>query len=259
MSSGSASTIRLELVDEAALPDPRDADERHELRRARVTRAVEGVLEDARARARVRPAPSAPRARCRRRSRRARRDRLPDGDRLGLALRLDRARRPRSRWRDRVARYVVSSVMTPLTGAALCSRAAVFTTSPDAMPSPASGRASSDTSASPVVIPTRSSSPSSIAKSRIASAARTARSGSSSCAVGAPNSAMTASPMNFSTVPPWRSSSARTRSWYGRRSASTSSGSIDSARAVKPTRSQKTTVTTLRSRRDVPPAMGGRV
>ena len=31
---------------------------------------------------------------------------------------------------------------------------------------------------------------------------RTARSGSSSCAVGAPNSAITASPMNFSTVPP---------------------------------------------------------
>ena len=63
-------------------------------------------------------------------------------------------------------------------------------------------------SASPVVIPTRSSRSSSTAKSRIASAARTARSGSSSCAVGAPKSAITASPMNFSTVPPWRSSSA---------------------------------------------------
>ena len=34
--------------------------------------------------------------------------------------------------------------MTPLTGAALWSRAAVFTTSPEAMPSPASGRASSE-------------------------------------------------------------------------------------------------------------------
>ena len=137
----------------------------------------------------------------------------------------------------------------PFTGAALCRRAAVLTTSPEAMPSPASGWASRRTSASPVVIPTRSSRSSSSANSRIASAARTARSGSSSCAVGAPKSAMTASPMNFSTVPPWRSSSARTRSWYGPRSASTSSGSIDSARAVKPTRSQKTTVTTLRSRR----------
>ena len=34
------------------------------------------------------------------------------------------------------------------------------------------------------------------------SAARTARSASSSCAVGAPQTAITASPMNFSTVPP---------------------------------------------------------
>ena len=34
------------------------------------------------------------------------------------------------------------------------------------------------------------------------SAARTARSASSSCATGAPQTAMTASPMNFSTVPP---------------------------------------------------------
>ena len=51
----------------------------------------------------------------------------------------------------------------------------------------------------------------SAATSRIASAARTARSGSSSCATGAPKTAMTASPMNFSTVPPWRSSSCRSR------------------------------------------------
>ena len=34
------------------------------------------------------------------------------------------------------------------------------------------------------------------------SAARTARSASSSCAVGVPQTAITASPMNFSTVPP---------------------------------------------------------
>ena len=89
----------------------------------------------------------------------------------------------------------------------------MFTMSPEAIPSPLSGRASSETSASPVVIPTRtSSSPSSRAQSRIARAARTARSGSSSCASGAPKSAITASPMNFSTVPPWRSNSERRRS-----------------------------------------------
>src|SRR5438093_1101360 len=94
-----------------------------------------------------------------------------------------------------------------------------------------------------------SSSSLSAAQSRIATAARTARSASSSCAAGAPKSAITASPMNFSTVPPKRSSSYRSRSWYGRSIASTSSGSSCSARAVKPTRSAKRTVTTFRSRR----------
>ena len=41
------------------------------------------------------------------------------------------------------------------------------------------------------------------------SAARKALEGSSSCAVGTPNAAMTASPMNFSTVPPSASISSR--------------------------------------------------
>ena len=40
-------------------------------------------------------------------------------------------------------------------------------------------------------------------------AARTARSASSSCETGIPKTAMTASPTNFSTVPPWRSMIAR--------------------------------------------------
>ena len=98
----------------------------------------------------------------------------------------------------------------PFTGAAACSRAAVLTTSPAAMPSPSLGRAPSVTSASPVL--TADPHLQLVAllvatQSRIASAARTARSGSSSCATGAPKSAITASPMNFSTVPPKRSSS----------------------------------------------------
>ena len=84
----------------------------------------------------------------------------------------------------------------------------MLTTSPATMPSPSSGRASTVTSASPVLTAMRTSSlPSSAIPSRIASAARTARSGSSSCATGAPKTAMTASPMNFSTVPPRCSSS----------------------------------------------------
>jgi len=88
----------------------------------------------------------------------------------------------------------------------------VFTTSPAAIPSPAVGRAPRLISASPVLTPIRTwMLLSSRAQSRIASAARTARSGSSSCATGAPNTAITASPMNFSTVPPNRSSSLRRR------------------------------------------------
>ena len=44
---------------------------------------------------------------------------------------------------------------------------------------------------------------------RISTAARTALSASSSWTWGTPKTAMTASPMNFSTVPPWRSIAAR--------------------------------------------------
>src|SRR5215213_5801944 len=134
----------------------------------------------------------------------------------------------------------------PFTGAADWRRAAVLTTSPATRPRSPPGFSSSETSTSPVFSAIRtSSSSSSRIQSRIASAARTARSGSSSWATGAPKTAITASPMNFSTVPPRCSSSERRRSWNGRRIASTSSGSSVSARAVKPTR----TVTTLRSRR----------
>jgi len=42
-------------------------------------------------------------------------------------------------------------------------------------------------------------------RERMRRAARTARSASSSCATGTPKTAMTASPMNFSTVPPYAS------------------------------------------------------
>ncbi len=114
-----------------------------------------------------------------------------------------------------VARYVDSPTRIPSTGAADCKRAAVLTTSPDAIPSPRAVRAPSTTNASPVVIRRRARADRGPASRRSADrsrrgspiAARTARSGSSSCATGAPNSAITASPMNFSTVPPKCSSS----------------------------------------------------
>src|SRR5437868_2426957 len=147
-----------------------------------------------------------------------------------------------------VAACVFSPTRIPLTGAAVCRRAAVLITSPATKPSPASARASTVTSASPVFTASRTSTASSSsAQSRIASAARTARSASSSWTTGAPTTATTASPMNFSAVPPRRSSSERTRAWYDDSSARTSSGSDRSARAVDPTRSQNTTVTIFRS------------
>ena len=144
--------------------------------------------------------------------------------------------------------------MIPLTGAAFCRRDAVLTTSPATTPSPWAALAVRVTSASPVLTAIRtfrsrsaSLSFSSCTAAHIASAALTARSGSSPRASGAPKTAMTASPMNFSTVPPHASICSRTRAKYGVRIARTSSGSRRSARAVKPTRSAKSTVTTLRS------------
>ena len=197
------------------LPMPGHADERDELRRrARAARARARRASSVELLARGRRAARAPRWRRRRRAR-ARASTasqtgtgsaLPfasTGSALAVLDRVLASRGTSSRRRG-----------CRSTGAADCRRAAVLTTSPATIPSPASGRAPSATSASPVLTadphlelePGRSFSSDA---SRIASAARTARSGSSSCATGAPKSAMTASPMNFSTVPPKRSSSAR--------------------------------------------------
>jgi hypothetical protein len=51
----------------------------------------------------------------------------------------------------------------------------------------------------------------SLIASKIRKPALTARSASSSCATGAPNTAITASPTNFSTVPPCPSTTSRNR------------------------------------------------
>ena len=81
-------------------------------------------------------------------------------------------------------------------------RAAVFTRSPATMPWLVAPRV---TAASPVRTPARAWIVRARARGprrRSSSAARTARSASSSWATGAPQTAITASPMNFSTVPP---------------------------------------------------------
>ena len=104
------------------------------------------------------------------------------------------------------ARRVASPTSTVPGSAADWMREAVLTRSPATMPWPS---APTVTAASPVSTPERTrswltpaSAPSVSTASTSPSAARTARSASSSCAVGAPQTAMTASPMNFSTVPP---------------------------------------------------------
>ena len=104
-----------------------------------------------------------------------------------------------------VASRVVSPTSTVPGGATLWRRDAVLTRSPATIPWSTAPRV---TAASPVSTPARAWSrlPPGAASVRTtstrSSAARTARSASSSWAIGAPHTAITASPMNFSTVPP---------------------------------------------------------
>ena len=104
------------------------------------------------------------------------------------------------------SRCVAASTSTCPGLAAACTRDAVFTASPATMPSPTAPRV---TATSPVTTPARAASPgtpapapSSATALTRSSAARTARSASPSVAAGVPHTAITASPMNFSTTPP---------------------------------------------------------
>jgi hypothetical protein len=56
---------------------------------------------------------------------------------------------------------------------------------------------------------------------------------------GTPNVASSASPMNFSRQPLWRTTIASIRRWKSRSKVITSSGVISSAMVVKPSRSAK--------------------
>src|SRR2546423_9252449 len=141
----------------------------------------------------------------------------------------------------------------PPIAAASASRAAVLTVSPMTVYSSA---AWTPATTSPVFSPTRSPSgappPRSSSSTRrtarcIDSAARTARSASSSCATGAPKTAMMPSPVSLATCPP-KVLTAPARAAITRSvTAPTRSGSRSSAQAVKSDRSPKSTVTTRRS------------
>ena len=157
------------------------------------------------------------------------------------------------------SRRVDRSTSTCPGPAAVCTRDAVFTASPATMPSPA---APSVTATSPVTTPHRAASPgtpaaapSSATELTRSSAARAARSASPSAATGVPHTAITASPMNFSTTPPYRPITVRATAKYCDSSSRTASGSRASDNGVNPTRSQNSTEHTRRSATG--PAVGG--
>jgi hypothetical protein len=135
---------------------------------------------------------------------------------------------------------VASPIKTSPAAAACWSLAATLTASP------AAKRSSVSVTTSPVFTPIRPAIPSSGSDARISSAALQARRPSSSCTTGTPNTAMTASPMNFSTVPSCDSTIDFIRSKYRASTPCSASGSTDSPSAVDPTMSQNSTVTTLR-------------
>ncbi len=157
---------------------------------------------------------------------------------------------------SRTRRHVGSPMRTSPGFAACSSRAAVLTVSPVTSVWPEAG---SPATTSPVVMPVRVSicTPCAVASSalrvasdsRICTAARTARSASSSCSTGMPKTAMTASPMNFSTVPPCRSITSFMAAKYRLMRPRTASGSRRSPMAVDPVTSLNRIVTTLRASR----------
>jgi len=149
------------------------------------------------------------------------------------------------------SRCVAASTRTCPDAATDWTRAAVFTASPATIPS---WDAPKLTATSPVTTPTRAarpgtaaSAPSAATAATRSSAARTARSASPSVAAGVPHTAITASPMNFSTTPPYRPITVRATAKYWVSSSRTASGSRDSDNGVKPTTSQNSTEHTRRS------------
>src|SRR5262249_48874203 len=129
-------------------------------------------------------------------------------------------------------------------GAAACwSRAAMLTASPVTNVDSASS-----TTTSPASTPTRASRPRSRTCSSTENAARRARSASSAWVLGTPNAAITASPADFSTVPPNRSMHCDARSKYSFTRRRTISGSALTTKFVESTRSTNTTVASLRSK-----------
>lgn len=162
--------------------------------------------------------------------------------------------------REPVARRVASVTATVPAVACDCTRQAMFTTLPVAMPWPPSA-APGSTTASPVAMPTRARSRWPCEKRRCRSAAticipaRTARKACRASAPEAPKTAITASPMYFSTMPPHRRMISATQRKYSVCTTCSVSGSKRAESSVNPAMSTKRTVIVRRSRRD--PASAG--
>src|SRR3989449_10344180 len=131
-----------------------------------------------------------------------RRDGQPRAKRFLLSFGFDRADRS---VRDRASREPVRLLAhheSARPGCGLQPLEAVLTTSPMASASPGGEPEGTVTTASPLFTAARASSFKAATASRVARPARTARSASAPCETGAPNTPITASPMNCTTVPP---------------------------------------------------------
>src|SRR2546427_7748448 len=154
-------------------------------------------------------------------------------------------------------RYVAAATRTLPARAVACILAATFTASPIAVYSFAVSVPTMPTTTGPVLMPTRTrrslapfarcAAPNSSIARAISNPQRTARSGSSSCATGAPKNARTPSPMSRAIVPSYRSIVPVMRLNASPTSAVQSSGSMRSAIAVEPAMSANSTVIERRS------------
>src|SRR5213593_1934756 len=154
-------------------------------------------------------------------------------------------------------RYVAAATSTLPARAVACIRAATFTASPIAVYSFAVSLPIMPTTTGPVLMPTRMrrslapfarcAAPSSSIARAMSNPQRTARSGSSSCATGAPKNARTPSPMSRAIVPSYCSIVPVMRLNASPTSVVQSSGSMRSAIEVEPAMSANRTVIERRS------------